>query len=178
MSQSSDNDTVSLEVCMKKIEELETSLEEERKKSQTYLNQLKYARADLDNLQKNIQKRIEEGIERGLERFIIQLFPVAEELDLALEAAKKDENDEIAKGIEMVRKKFWKVLELEGLTQIESIGKLFDPNLHEVVMEAELPDHPNGIILEEFRKGFKYKGKVLRPSMVKVVKNIAKKEAD
>jgi len=177
MSQHID-DSASLEDCMRKIEELKASLEEERKKSQTYLNQLKYAKADLDNVQKNIQKRIDEGVERGLERFIVKLFPVAEELDLALEAFKKAGDDEVVKGIEMVRKKFWRVLESEGLTEIESIGKPFDPNLHEVVMETEIPDHPNGTVLEEFRKGFKYKGKVLRPSMVKVVRNAGVKEAE
>ncbi|MGQ9680153.1 MAG: nucleotide exchange factor GrpE [Candidatus Bathyarchaeia archaeon] len=177
MSQTSKKET-SLETYEKKIKELEASLEDEKKKVQTYLNQLKYARADLENLHKNIQKRIEEGIDRGLERFMIQLLPIAEELDLAFETVKNGENDEVIRGIEMVKKKFWKVLESEGLTRIESVARTFDPNFHEVVMEVESSDYPDGTIIEEFRKGFKYKGKVLRASMVKVVKNTTLKGAE
>jgi len=156
--------------CEKRIAELEASLSEERKRQETYLTQLKYARADLENIQKQSQKRIEEGINRGLERLVIQLFPVAEELDIALDVAKESDSN-LTQGIEMVRKKFWKVLEGERLTQIEAVGKPFDPNLHEAVLELETCDYPGGTVVEELRKGYMFKGRVLRASMVKVARN-------
>lgn len=157
--------------CEERIAELEASLSEERKRQETYLTQLKYARADLENLQKQTQKRIEEGVNRGLERLVIQLFPVAEELDISLDVARRESNSNLTQGIEMVRKKFWKVLEGEGLTQIEAVGKPFDPNLHEAVLELETCDYPGGTVVEELRKGYMFKGRVLRASMVKVSRN-------
>jgi molecular chaperone GrpE len=159
------------EICMKIVPELEASLKEKTKMEETYLNQLKYARADLENLQKHMQKRIDEGVVMEKEKFILQLVPVAEELDLALEEARKDRNGSLLEGTEMVTKKLWKVLNCEGLCPIEAVGKPFDPRIHEAVQEVETCDQPEGTVIEEVRKGYLLNDKVLRPSMVKVACN-------
>ena len=164
--------------CEERIAELEAALSEEKKRLETYLTQLKYARSDLENLQKQVQKRIEEGVNRGLEGLIIQLFPVAEELDMAFEVAKNEGNSSLTQGIEMVRKKFWKVLEAEGLRQIDAANKLFDPNLHEAVLEEDTYDFHSGTVVEQLRKGYMYKGRVLKPSMVKVARNPSSEEKE
>lgn len=159
------------EICTSDAAELEASLKEKTKIEETYLNQLKYARADLENLQKHMQKRIAEGVALEKEKLILQLVPVAEELNLALEMARRDENGSLLEGTEMVTKKLWKVLNCEGLCPIEAVGKPFDPRIHEAVQEVETCDQPEGTVIEEVRKGYLLNDKVLRPSMVKVACN-------
>jgi molecular chaperone GrpE len=151
-----------------RVAELEASLGEKTKLEETYLSQLKYARADLENLQKHMQSRIDEGVTREKERMIMQILPVAEEVDLALEEAKKTSDPALLEGMEMVTKKLWKALSGEGLLPIEAVGKPFDPHIHEAVQEVGTSDYPDGIVVQEVRKGYLLSGKVLRPSLVKV----------
>jgi molecular chaperone GrpE len=151
----------------RKAAELEASLKKPQLE-ETYLNQLKYARADIENLQKNADRRINEGVAREKEKLIMKVLLVAEELDLAVEEARKAANINILEGIEMVERKLWDILSSEGLRSIEAVGKPFDPHLHEAVLEIETSDHPEGTVVGEVRKGYLIKEKVLRPSMVKV----------
>jgi molecular chaperone GrpE len=154
--------------CKKKVAKLEASLKEKTKLEETYLNQLKYARADLENLQKHIQRRVDEGVTREKAKLIMKILTVAEEVDLALDEAKKAKNSSLLEGLEMVRKKLWKVLSCEGLCLIEAIGKPFDPHMHESVQEIETCHYPVGMVVQEVRKGYVLNSKVLRPSLVKV----------
>lgn len=153
---------------IKKVSELEASLKRMSKLEDTYLTQLKYARADLENLQKNTERRIDDAVTKEKERLIMQILLVAEEIDLAVEEARKMANTNILEAIEMVRRKLWNVLTNEGLCPIESVGKPFDPHLHEAVLEIETSDHPEGTVIEEVRKGYLFRGNLLKPSMVKV----------
>jgi len=98
----------------------------------------------------------------------MQVIVVAEEIDLAVEEARKLSNSNILTAIEMVRRKLWNVLTNEGLCPIESVGKPFDPHLHEAVLEIETSDHPEGTVVEEVKKGYLFRGNLLKPSMVKV----------
>jgi len=155
----------------KKVTELETSLKAKTKLEETYLNQLKYARADLENLQKHMKRRVDEGVAVEKEKLIMQLLPITEELDLALEEARKTGNSSLLDGVEMVKRKLWKVLNCEGLCPIEAAGKPFDPLKHEAVLEVETCDQPDGTVIQEVRTGYFLNGKVLKPSMVKVARN-------
>ena len=157
-------------ILEEKISELEKGLEDERKTSEKYLSQLKYAKADLENLQKRTQRRIDEAREKANGRIVMQLLTILDELDLAISAAENSKGD-IIEGVEMVRGKLWKLLDGEGLTPINALGRPFDPNLHEAVLEVETDEVENGCVVEEFRRGYKFKGRVLRASMVKVAKN-------
>ena len=89
-------------ILEEKISELESCLEDERKTSEKYLSQLKYARADLENLQKRTQRRIDEAHEKANGRILIHLLTILDELDLAIFAAKNSKGD-IIEGVEMVR---------------------------------------------------------------------------
>ena len=157
-------------ILEEKISELEKGLEDERKTSEKYLSQLKYAKADLENLQKRTQRRIDEAREKANGRIVMQLLTILDELDLAISAAKNSKGD-IIEGVEMVRGKLWKLLDGEGLSPIDALGRPFDPNLHEAVLEVETDEVENGCVVEEFRRGYKFKGRVFRASMVNVAKN-------
>lgn len=152
-----------------KVAELEASLKEEKDRAERYLNQLKYARADLENLQKRTQRSIEEALDRANGRLLMQLLPILDELDLAIKAAKTSKGS-IVEGVEMVKNKLAKLMEAEGVSPIEAVGKPFDPRLHEAVLDVETRDHPDGSVIEEFRKGYRFRDRVLRASMVKVAR--------
>lgn len=156
---------------IRKVTELESLLKEKTEHEETYLNQLKYARADLENLQKNTERRIDEGVTKEKERLIMQILPVAEELDLAVEEVRKVADINVLEAIEMVKRKLWNILHREGIRPIESLGKTFDPHLHEAVLEIETSEHPEGTVIEEVKKGYLIKEKLLKPSMVKVASN-------
>jgi molecular chaperone GrpE len=168
MSNKPDNNEVIETKSKKKIAELEASLNEKTKREKKYLNQLKYAQADFENLQKHNQRCINEGVIREKTKLITQLLTIAEEIDIVLNEAKKTTNSNILEGMEMVRKKLWKIISCEGLSPIDAIGKPFDPNVHEAVQEIETCDYPEGTIVEEIKKGYLLNGKVFRPCLVKV----------
>jgi len=171
MSSKNDNNEINVGIeakCKRKVAKLEASLKEKTKLEETYLNQLKYARADLENLQKHVQRCIDEGVTREKAKLILQILTVAEEADIVLNEAKKAKNPIRLEGMEMIRKKLWKVISYEGLCPIEAIGKPFDPNVHEAVQEVETCDYPEGMIVEEIKKGYLLNGKVFRPCLVKV----------
>jgi len=153
---------------LKTVEALESSLKEKTKLEETYLTQLRYARADLENLQKHIQRRIDEEVIREKAKLIMQILPVVEDVDLTYNEAKKARNSSLLEGIEVIRKKLWKMLSCEGLCPIEAVGKPFDPHMHEALQEIETSDYPEGIVVQEVRKGYLLNGKVFRPSLVKV----------
>jgi len=163
---------------LNRVAELEAELRVEKEKAGTYMNQLKYARADLENLRKQTQRQIEEALDRRSRYLLMSLLPIVEELDLAIEAAENNANAGVLKGVEMVKRKMEKILESEGMTPIEAAGKAFDPHLHEAVLEVETKDHPDGTVIEELRKGYTYKNRVLRASMVKVARNPSSKDEE
>ncbi len=159
-----------LKDLQKKLAKLEASLEDEAKKSEKYLSQLKYAKADMENLQKQTQKRIEDTISRANGRLLMQLLPILDELEMAIEASKNGEGN-IVEGVDMVKIKLQKTMTSEGVTPIDALGEPFDPRYHEAVLEVDTEDHPNGTVIEELRRGYMYNSRVLRASMVKVARN-------
>ena len=159
------------------VENLENALSAERERAESYLRQLKYALADLENLRKATQRQVENAVRSGNERLIGELLVVLDDLELALKAGKEASDKEaLVKGVDMVLRKFEKILGDAGLKPIDALGKPFDPKLHEAVMKVETSDEPEGIVVEEIRRGYILGGKVIRPSMVKVSVNPKKAE--
>jgi len=144
-------------------------LKTEQARSKEYLNRLKYLQADFQNYGKRMEKELQEATQRSTEKLIAGLINILDDLESAILAGKTTENkDALLEGIEMVHKKLDRLLEKEGLVRLEAVGKLFDPNIHEVLAKISTKNHQSGIVIEETRKGFMFKGKVLRPSIVKI----------
>jgi molecular chaperone GrpE len=146
-----------------RIAELEKQLTDTGKTLETYTTQLKYAKADLDNLQKQTQKRIDEATDRNNARILTQLLTLADELCIVA-ANTKNEADA------MIHAKLLKLLETEGVKPIGAQGKPFDPYKQEAILEVETATSPPGTVVEEIRGGYTYKDKVLRAAMVKVAR--------
>jgi len=151
----------------KHIEEMDKQLEISEDKAGKYLKELQYAKADLQNMQKQNLKRIQDVMDRANGSILQQMIPLLDELQI-LGAFNAEEN--LIEGVQMVERKLMKVLEMEGVQPIEAVGLKFDPFRHEAIMEVETLNFEDGHVAEEIRQGYTYKDKVLRASVVKVAK--------
>ena len=148
---------------------LKKALEEEREKSNDYLNRLKYLQADFENYRKRVEKEILETAQVSIERLVINLLNVIDELELAIHSGRETENKQaLLEGVEMILKKMRTILGQEGLAKIEAVGKSYDPKLHEVLMKVPTKDHDENVVIEEVRTGYILRDKVIRPSIVKI----------
>ena len=151
------------------VASLREQLKQEQEKSKEHLNKLLYAQADFENYRRRLNQEVDARIEAGKARLVQNLLSIVDELELAVRAAKNAENaSAVAEGLEIVLKKFCDLLATEGLSKIEAIGKKFDPTLHEAVERIPCDGKEEGTILEEVREGFTMKGKLVRPSIVKI----------
>jgi len=152
------------------IYRLEKLLDCERKRSEDYLTRLKYLQADVENLKKRFDREAEQIKNCCTERLVIQLLDVVDELELAVKNGEISTSPKsLLEGVEMTLKKLRKVLEQEGVTPIENPeGKVFDPSRHNAIAAVERDDVECSTVMEEIRKGYMMRGKVIRPSIVKV----------
>ena len=152
------------------VDQLEQLLDCERKRAEDYLTRLCYLQADLENFKKRFDRESEQIKNYCNERLVIQLLDVVDELELAVKNGEISTSPEsLIEGVEMTLKKLRKVLEQEGVTPIESPeGKAFDPTRHNAIAAVEQDDVEDGTVIEEIRKGYMMKGKVIRPTIVKV----------
>jgi len=161
-----------------RTDDLERQLECEKKRSEEYLLRLQYLQADFENLKKRFDRQIEHARSCSNERLLIQLLDVVDELELALETAQTTNQAEaFVLGVQMTLKRLRKVLEQDGVFEIESEGKSFDPSKHNAIATVECNEVDGCIVVEEVRKGYIMRDKVLRPSIVKVsVKSSSKSQ--
>lgn len=154
---------------LSEVKRLEKALSEEHEKSSQYLNRLMYLQADFENYRKRMEKDMREAAQLGKEKLVANLLSVIDELELAIRSGRETENKQaILEGVEMTLKKMYATLGQEGLAKIEAVGRSFDPKLHEVVIKVPTKEHDEGVVIEEVRKGYMLREKVIRPSMVKI----------
>lgn len=156
------------------IEALQTALDELEAQKEEYYRLLQRLQADFENYRRRMNKEREELIKRANERLLLELLPVLDSLERALQVEqgeKEGANRSILEGIKIVYRQFQEVLAKEGVKPIPAVGEPFNPEKHEAVMQVENSKAKEGTIVEELRKGYYLHDKVLRPSMVKVAKS-------
>jgi len=159
------------------VKKLKVELTAEQEKSQEYLNRLMYLQADFENYKKRVEKEIQQAVRINNEKAVICFIDIMDDLENAISAGEATENKvALLEGIKMTQKNLEKILEKEGVEKLECIGKPFDPNKHEILAQVPTKEHQSGTVLEETRKGFVFKGKVLRPSVVTVACEYSKGE--
>ena len=149
-------------------EQLESELGEKDIKIEELTNRLLRIQADFMNYKNRVQKDKESTVLYATEHLMNQLLPILDNFERALQSV--EEEDGFYEGVEMIYEQFVKVLNDNGLKEIECVGECFDPNLHHAVFMEEVKDAKEGIVLEQFQKGYLLNDKVIRPSMVKVAK--------
>jgi molecular chaperone GrpE len=147
---------------------------DEKERLATELQEIndKYFRlyAEFANYKKRVHKDKEEILRYGNENLLSELLPVIDHLEMALQHASNDISSGLLQGVEITLKELKRTLEKFGLTTVEAMGKPFDPVVHHAMSQAERDDIDEMTVVEEFRKGYRLKDKVLRPSLVSVSK--------
>ena len=162
-----------LEGLAARVSELEGELKTEKARSDDYYRRLQYLQADFENYRKRAEKEMGEVKRMGNERLLSDLLLVNDELELALQRAReKNENPVLLEGVSMVHKRLQGLMAKEGVQRIAGVGSKFSPDLHDAALRVS-SDSEEGTIVEEIRPGYLLKGRVLRPSIVKVAENQA-----
>ena len=125
--------------------------------------------ADFDNFRRRSRQEKEELSNVVAQNLILELLPVLDNFERALSSLSEEEAAGLGSGVSMIYRQLFGALEKAGLSVVEAEGKEFDPQYHEAVLRVEDADQAEGTIVQELQKGYSVKGKVIRPSMVKVV---------
>jgi molecular chaperone GrpE len=138
----------------------------------------KYLRlyAEFDNYRKRVTREKEDLLKYGNESLLSELLPAIDHLELALKHASGEASSGLVQGVEMTLKELYRTLEKFGLTRIEAEGKCFDPSVHHAMVQVEREDLDEKMVAEEMRTGYRYRDKVLRPSLVAVSVKPARKK--
>ncbi|MFM1651529.1 nucleotide exchange factor GrpE [Brevibacillus sp. B_LB10_24] len=132
-------------------------------------NRLLRAMADMDNMRRRMRKEQEDLAKYASINLVEAMLPALDNFERALSVDKETLTvDTLLEGVNMIYRQMVQMLEKEGLSPIESVGKPFDLNVHQAVMQVEDPAFESGVIVEELQKGYLFKDRVIRPAMVKV----------
>ena len=136
----------------------------------------KYLRlyAEFENYKKRVSKDKEELIKYGNESLLYEILPFIDHLEMALKHASNEVSSGLVQGVEITLRDLRKTLEKFGLTAIEADGKPFDPVVHHAMSQVERNDTEDNTVVEEFRRGYMLRDKVLRPALVAVSKKTVK----
>jgi len=122
--------------------------------------------ADFDNFRKRAERDRSDFLQFAGMEFARELLPILDDFDRALNVETADAN--YAKGVGLIYIRMYETLKKMGLEPMDTVGKTFDPNQHQAVERVETDEADDQTILAEFQKGYTFKGKLLRPAMVKV----------
>lgn len=144
-----------------------------------FKDSLQRLKADFENFKRRVRERERQIAEQAAAEFAEKLIPVLEGIEAAISApADSDAAASDQLGMEQIAKLFFSTLEAEGMEALKPLGEPFDPNLHEAIEHipvaaaadesSESPDSGVPVVVEVFRTGYRWKGKLLRPALVKV----------
>jgi len=151
------------------LEEIKRQLESMTKKCDEYFDMLQRTAAEFDNYKKRTVKEKEALYSEAVSSVVTAFLPVIDSVERALLLSSDESSDKsIREGIELINKQIKSVMKNLGVEEIKSIGETFNPDLHNAVMHIEDDSYGQNVVVEEFQKGYKFKDKVIRYSMVKV----------
>ncbi len=128
--------------------------------------------AEFENYKKRASREMNDFRKFANESLVKAMLPVVDNLDRAIESSSDDDHSirSVVEGVNMTLKEILKIFEQFGVKPFESLGKIFDPALHQAVMQKETDNHPEKTILNELEKGYMIHDRLLRPAMVVVSK--------
>jgi len=147
-------------------------LKEEAAKAGEHWDRMLRLQADFENTRKRLEKEKNDFVRFANEGIILELLNILDDLERTLELAQGEHQDLAAflKGVEMILAHLYEMLKVYGVKPIEAEGKIFDPHLHEALMQAEDKELPEHTIVEELQKGYLFNDRVIRTAKVKVSK--------
>ena len=156
-------------------EQLE-ELKERAAKADENWDRLLRTTADFDNFKKRAAREKQDAIRYANEALLEKLVPVLDNFDAALSAVQAGPNataQSLQTGVSMIFQQLKKVLTESGLEEVDATGQKFDPNFHEAVSQQESAEVPEGQVLQQLRKGYNLRDRLLRPATVVVAKKPA-----
>lgn len=133
-------------------------------------DRVKRQMAEFDNFRKRTEKEKSQMFETGAKSVVEKILPVVDNFERGLSSvAAESESDGFVEGMNMVYKQLLQELENLGVKPIEAVGREFNPDFHNAVMQVESDEYESGIIAQELQKGYTYRDSVVRHSMVAVV---------
>jgi len=155
------------------------TIESLQKEKDELFAKLQRVSADYANFQKRVPKQISDTIGYEKERIIKTLLPALDNFEHTLQNAHSAENfDVLVKGIRIIYDQLLDILKSHNVEQIEALGEKFDPAMHQAMTQQSDPEKEENTVLEEFQKGYRLNGRVIRPSMVIVNKLPEEKPGD
>lgn len=149
-------------------------LQEKAAKADEHWARLLREAADFENFKKRAARERQEAIKFANEGLLQKLIPIVDNFEMALAATNTPSTDpsveSLKKGVQMVHSLLKSTLTEAGLEEVDAMGKQFDPNFHEAVSQKETADVPEGQVVQQMRKGYKYRERLLRPATVVVAK--------
>ena len=141
-----------------------------RRERDDFKDRLLRKTAEFDNYRKRIERERREQADSSVTDLLESLLLVVDDFDRALTVEAGPEAEAYRAGVELIHAKLLDMLRKRGVHAIDSLGADFDPNVHQAVMHEASPDHRDGEVIGELRKGYMLGDKLLRPAMVKVAK--------
>lgn len=126
--------------------------------------------AEFDNYRKRVDRDRRDQADAAMAGALHDLLPILDNLERALQAPASTDTDSYRQGVELIHRQMLELLRTRGVTPIEAVGTDFDPEIHQAVAHEDSPEHREGEVLEELRRGYKLGDRLLRPAMVKVAK--------
>ena len=124
------------------------------------------ARAEFDNARRRNERERMEYLQYAAMDLVRDILPILDDFERALKVETADRD--YAKGVELIYQRMADTLKKVGLEPIDTVGQQFDPNLHQAVERVQTEEAEDQAILGEFQRGYNFKGKLLRPAMVRV----------
>jgi molecular chaperone GrpE len=153
------------------LEELRRQLSDLQKERDELFGKLQRVSADYANFQKRAPKQIADTLAYEKEKIIKTLLPVLDNFEHTFQNVESAEDvAAVIKGIRIIYDQILEVLKSHGVAQINALGEKFDPSTHEAMLQRAALKEPDNIVLEEFQKGYRLNGRVIRPSKVVVNK--------
>ena len=126
--------------------------------------------AEFDNYRKRIDRDRRDQADAAMADALEDLLPIMDHLELALSAPGSDDTDAFRKGVDLIHRQMGDLLRKRGVKVIETVGTDFDPRIHQAVVHEVSPDHREGEVMQELRRGYTLGDRLLRAAMVKVAK--------
>jgi molecular chaperone GrpE len=152
------------------LERLQQELAQSEERSKSHWDQYLRAVAELDNVRKRAQKDIESANRYGLERFLLELLPVKDSLELAVENAGRGDAASVAAGQEATLQLLRAAFKKQDVKTLDPLGEPFDPSCHEAMMAQPSDSAEPNSILKVVQPGYELNGRLLRPARVIIAK--------
>jgi Molecular chaperone GrpE (heat shock protein) len=151
------------------VAKLEQELEQAKQAKDEYYNRMLRLQADLEDFRRRSRQELEQLTLFAGEDLLKKILPVLDSLERAVGCfTEKTDNKSWVDGVDLTLKQFQNILKSEGLEVVPAMNNPFDPQVHEAVLQEPQEQITEPTVIEEMQKGYRYKGKLLRPALVKV----------